>query len=198
MGAVIEQRQPATGAPRSSGYDRNDADWYCEPAVAVEALLDAERFIGEVYDPACGGGNIVEVCRARGLNAWGTDLVDRCGQKYGAAGVDFTSPVPTHCRGNVDNVITNPPFRHAEPFIRNALDRARYKVAVLVRLAFLEGQKRRVLFESLPMSRVLVFSRRISMPPGGQGIEAKGGAVAFCWIVFSHDHRGPPTVGWLA
>lgn len=187
----------ATIQYRRDQRERVEDDWYVEPPRAVEALLDAERFCGTVYDPACGGGNIVEVCRARGLDAWGTDLIDRCGQKYGAAGIDFTTPVPEHCRGNVDNIICNPPFKHAETFIRNGLDRARFKVAMLVRLAFLEGQRRRVMFKALPLARVLVFSSRISMPPGGQGIIAKGGAVAFCWLVFDHDWRGPATLDWL-
>lgn len=172
-------------------------DFYCEPAWAVQALLNAEPFEGEVYDPACGSGNILKVCRAAGLDAWGTDLVER-GPDRSSPLVDFTDDVPEAARGSVDNIICNPPFALAERFIENALLRSRRRVAMLVRLAFLEGQKRRLMFERTPLSRVLVFSRRVSMPPGGADIKATGGSIAFCWLVWRHGHEGAPTLGWLA
>lgn len=196
----------AKGNPRDSGYARNANDWYVEPAEAAHALIDAERFEGETLDPACGGGNIVRVFRARGLDAWGTDLVMRYDQMetdgmprpmFGCTG-DFTRPVPDECYSNVDNIVSNPPFKIAERFIVNGLKRARRKVALLQRLAFLEGQQRAALFLSSPLARVHVFSYRISMPPGGvTGIEAKGGSVAFAWFVWEHGHQGPPTINWL-
>jgi hypothetical protein len=182
-------------AVRQVQRERDKHDFYVEPAWAVEALLNVEGFQGEVYDPACGTGTIVEVCKKRGLDAWGTDLIARgyvpCVQ------TDFSKPVPDDCHDNVQNIVCNPPFRHAEVFIQNALLRAKFKVAMLLRLSFLEGQKRRALFEKSPLARVWVFSRRVSMPPGGQDIPAKGGAVAFCWLVWDHHWRGPPQIGWL-
>ena len=195
----------AKGNPRDSGYVRNTNDWYVEPAEAVHGLLDAERFDGETLDPACGGGNIVRVFRSRGLDCWGTDLVMRYDQMetdnmprpmFGCTG-DFTKPVPSHCTGNVDNIVSNPPFKIAEQFIVNGLKRARRKVALLQRLAFLEGQQRAALFKSTPLARVHVFAYRISMPPGGTDIEAKGGSVAFAWFVWEHGHQGAPTINWL-
>lgn len=177
---------------------RADEDFYVEPAWSVEALLDAESFIGDVYDPACGTGNIVDVCRARGLDTWGSDLVDRANGRFGPGGLDFlTISLSSGRKKLAGSIICNPPFKNAENFIRRGIEVTDRKVAMLVRLAFLEGQKRRAMFEALPLSRVLVFSRRVSMPPGGLGIEAKGGSVAFCWIVFEHGHRGPATIGWL-
>ena len=71
------------------------------------------------------------------------------------------------------------------------------KVAVLARLALLEGIKRRELFRSTPLARVWVSSRRVSMPPGGSDIEAKGGSIAYAWFVWDHAHTGSPVVGWL-
>ena len=195
----------AKGNPRDSGYARNANDWYVEPAEAVHALLDVETFQGETLDPACGGGNIVRVFRSRGLNAWGSDLVMRYDQMetdamprpmFGCTG-DFTRPVPDECCGNVDNIVSNPPFKIAEKFIVNGLKRARHKVALLQRLAFLEGQQRAALFTSTPLARVHVFAYRISMPPGGTEIEAKGGSVAFAWFVWEHGYRGAPTINWL-
>lgn len=176
--------------------ERDDHDWYQEPIWASEALFRAEPFIGDIYDPACGEGNVVTAARNMGFEAFGSDIVDRAAGCFGL--LDFLDEAAEpYVSYPVDNICTNPPYRDAERFIDLALKRSRFKVAALVRLAFLEGKRRRALFEQWPLSRVLVFSGRISMPPGGRGIKAKGGSVAFSWLVFAHGHDGPATVGWI-
>ena len=178
---------------------RNEHDWYIEPRRAIDALLEVERFVGRTWDPACGSGNIPDAFNARGLACWGTDIVDRDWRDFlgrfevhdfTAGGIAAGVPAP-------DNICTNPPYKLAEQFIRRSLVMATNKVAVLLRLSFLEGQRRRKLFEETPLARVWVFSSRISMPPGGMNIEAKGGAVAFCWMVWQRGWRGPAQIGWL-
>ena len=100
-----------------------------------------------------------------------------------------------------DNIICNPPFHLAERFIDRALLVTRRKVAMLLRWSFAEGGtgrsekshlRRRVLDEA-PLSRVYVFANRVSMPPGNGAVAAKGGAIAFGWFVWDHDHYGPAT-----
>ncbi len=71
------------------------------------------------------------------------------------------------------------------------------KVAIIQRLAFLEGQKRGGLFRSRPPARVWVFSSRQSMPPGGQDIPAQNGSVAYCWLVWDPNWGGDTALGWL-
>ena len=179
---------------RREQRDRAEGDFYVEPAWVVEALLDVERFSGGIWDPACGQGTIPKVLKARGHGSIiATDLVDH---GYGQAGYDFPA-LNYRAVGGADNIICNPPFKLAEAFVRQGLKFAKFKVAMLFRLAFLEGQARARLFDTTPLARVHVFSRRVSMPPGGQGIEAKGGAVAFAWFVWEHGYEGSPTLHWL-
>ena len=83
------------------------------------------------------------------------------------------------------------------PFLLHALKLTTGKVALLARLALLEGQKRRALFQSTPLARVWVSSRRVSMPPGGTDIPAKGGAIAYAWFVWERGYSGAPSLGWL-
>lgn len=188
------------GNPRSSGYDRAAEDWYREPPWLVDALLDVEHFDGAVLDPACGGGTIPSCCLSRGIPAYGADIVDR-----GWEVADFFDQSQPW-----DNIITNPPFNRAQEFVEHALSLARRKVAIVQRLAFLEGQKRRRLFETTPLARVWVSSRRACMPPGagwGDGQrdqwgalrtqEGRGGAIAYAWFVWDKAHQGPPSLGWL-
>ena len=175
---------------RASGYERVASDWYQEPRWAIDALLDVEQFAGRSWDPSCGGGNIPLAMLARGLDCWGSDISDR---GFGTTGLSFFD-----ARDRADNIVTNPPYGVIEPYIRHALTLTTAKVAVLARLAFLEGMKRRKMFHETPLARVWVSSRRMSMPPGGTAIEAKGGAIAYAWFVWDHSHVGAATVGWLA
>lgn len=172
--------------------NRERDDFYPTPPEAVEALLRVERFPGPVWEPACGDGAICRVLEAAGLEVIATDLVDR---GWGTAGVDF---LLDH-RTRAPSIVTNPPFKLAEPFIRHALARADAKVAMLARLAFLEGTARRQMFETTPLARVWVFSGRLKIWRSGEAPTSgrTGGMIAFAWFVWEHAHSGPPTLGWL-
>lgn len=161
--------------------ERSAQDFYREPAWAVEALLNAERFVGLVWDPACGTGNILKACRRREMLTVGSDIVDRGYDDF--AGMYNFATQTDALVDRVDNIICNPPFELAETFIKNGLGWATSKVAMLRRWAL----------EEAPLSRVYVFASRVSMPPGDFQGDAKGGAVAFGWLVWDHDHRGPAT-----
>ncbi|MGF1275514.1 hypothetical protein [Acetobacter pasteurianus] len=181
-------------AVRASGYERHTDDWYVEPAWCVDALIQVERpFIGEVLDPCCGGGNIGKCLTRAGVYTVNTDIVDR-----GGGPVDIVADYHDAI-GIVGpkSIVSNPPYGDAQDFVETALAGTRDRVCVLLRLAFLEGQKRREWFKSVPLARVWVSSKRISMPPGGSHVPAKGGSIAYAWFVFEHGYRGLPVIGWL-
>ena len=68
---------------------------------------------------------------------------------------------------------------------------------MLLRLAFLESLSRRDWFKKVPLARIWVSSRRMSMLPGNVDKPAQGGTVAYAWFVFEHGLSGPPIVGFL-
>ena len=187
---------------KRSDYVRDGLDWYVEPSWCVDLLLDRLPDLSTVWDPACGAGTIPEACRARGICAVGSDIADR---GYGRPDVDFL-PGPGGGRaipfGTPYAIITNPPYGKATDFIAEARRVARRIVAVLVRLDYLASQRRRALFVNHPPARVLVLSKRPSMPPGEQlasgAVQAKGGQHDFCWIVWDRRHDGPTQMEWLA
>jgi hypothetical protein len=191
-------RRPA-GLGLPSGRERAENDFYIEPRWLVEALLDAERFEGSVYDPFCGGGNIVGACLERGLAAVGTDLFDR---GFGTRRDAFCIAEP------IDNVLCNPPFKRIEEVIRHFSPLVQRKLVLLARLNVLEGQERRALFAESPPARVWISSRRPSIPPGDLAhprdqfgamnpLPASGGSTAFAWVVWDREYVGPPVLGWL-
>jgi hypothetical protein len=184
---------PANPQPRASN------DWYCEPTSAVEALLAAERFSGRSWDPACGRGTIPKAMFEAGLDCCGSDIVDRgyeCSVLH-----DFIKDDPARYYDGVDNIISNPPFNLARPFIDKALTIASHKVAMLLPLTFLEGQARARWLATTPLARVHVFSWRISMPPGelfvAGKIKAEGGKKCFAWFCWEHGWQGPPQINLL-
>lgn len=174
-----------TGTCRAPLRERGD-DLYETPPEAVYALLRVESLPHLVWEPACGPGNIVEVLRDAGYAVAATDLVD-----YGcpgqASGRDFlmeTTPA-------ADAIVTNPPFKLAEQFVAKARELVP-KVVMLLRLAFLESQRRTELLEAGDLARVWVFRKRLPMMhrDGWEGRKANSG-MAFAWFVWDRDHDGP-------
>jgi hypothetical protein len=169
--------------------DLDGPDFFPTPAWATHALLDNEKFEGNVWEPACGDGSMVEVIKSYGNDVIATDLYDR---GYGEPGVDFLVADKA-----ADNIITNPPYNAAEGFISTGLRRSRRKFALLLRLAFLEGANRqRTIFKVNPPARVWIFSERITFYPAGQ-VQAGSGTTAYAWFVWDHSHTGPTELKWL-
>lgn len=68
----------------------------------------------------------------------------------------------------------NPPFNRAEEHIRHALNTSRVGAAFLLRLAFLETEKRIPFWKEHPAAEVYVLSRRPSFTGGGTDSAAYG------------------------
>jgi len=177
--ATVSTRSRRQTAPK----ERHEEDWYVEPAGAVHALLMAEPFEGLTWDPCCGCGTIPRTMAKHGMRCLGSDVRDRAQGLYPVLNFIKTPPG----RRDIENIVMNPPYGIAQQMIQQARGCAARKVAALCRLAFLEGKGRAPWFASSHLSRVLVFSDRISMPPGdlleAGEVKPKGGAVAFAWFI---------------
>jgi hypothetical protein len=171
--------------------NREKDDFYPTPPAGTRALLSVETFEGKIWEPACGDGALSNVLLDAGYEVTSTDLIDRC---YGEHGVDFLM----EAQPRAPNIITNPPFKHADEFALKALSLTTGKVALLCRLSWLEGKKRRQMFESTPLARVWVFAGRLNMQRGRQPHKGESsGMIAFAWFVWEHGHKGPATLGWV-
>jgi len=167
---------------------RAENDWYSDPPEATEALLSAERFAGVSWDPACGLGTIPKVLAAHGHVCFRSDIVDR---GCGATVADFFQAEARPA----DNIVSNPPYNVAQAFADRALSIAKHKVALLLPLTFLEGERRTRWRLKTPLARIRTFSWRISMPPGellqAGAVTAQGGKKAFAWFIWEHGWQGP-------
>jgi hypothetical protein len=172
------------------GYSKKRAkyDYYTTPPYATEALIAVEAFPGVIWEPACGNGAISKVLLANNLSVISSDLINR---GYGEWGVDFLT-----ADRRVDHVITNPPYSLGQEFVEHSLLCATHKVAMLLKVNFLEGVRRRKMFESTPLKKVWVFSKRVTQLKDDQLLE-NGGMMCFAWFVWDHQYLGEPMVGWL-
>lgn len=168
--------------------DRAENDFYPTPDYVTRDLLRLETFTGSIWEPACGNGAMSKVMINAGMEVYSSDLVDR---GYGQPGINFL----TEYR-KVNNIITNPPYTLAEEFVYHALDWATDKVALFLKLAFLEGAGRQKMFLSTPLSKVYVYSKRVSFLKNGEGKQGSG-MIAFAWFVWEHGYTGEPTVRWI-
>jgi len=169
--------------------DLDGPDFFPTPAWATHALLENEHVEGEVWECACGDGAMSRVLESRALPVISSDLYER---GYGESGRDFLTATRT-----AENIITNPPYNAAEAFVRVGLQRSRRKLALLLRLAFLEGTNRsRTIFARTPPTRVWVFSERITFYPSGAEVKGSG-TTAYAWFVWEKDGPSGTELKWL-
>ena len=182
--------QPWThSSPDAKAYERSDDEWYVEPQWCSLRLFQEERFTGNIYDPCCGMGTIVVSALMAGFTAYGSDLKDR---GWDSTPQDFFVHHSLH-----DNIVCNPPFDIVPEFAQHALKRSRYKVAMIFPTARLNAAS---WLRETPLERVWLLTPRPSMPPGRlvqAGHKPGGGKSDYCWLVWSHDHAGPPRIHWL-
>ena len=100
------------------------------------------------------------------------------------------------------DIITNPPYRLAVDFVYKALRviPGGNKVAMFLRLQFLEGKSRKDLFARFPPKVIYVSSSRILCAKNGDfaRMQAAGGsAVAYAWFVWVKGLRQPTIVKWI-
>lgn len=182
------------GASNHSETDREVNDFYATDPNALKLLLEREEFDIYVWECACGKGHLSEVLQKHGYVVKSTDLIDR---GYGQGGVDFLQWTGTH----YGDIITNPPYKYAQQFVEHALEiipNGR-RVAMFLKLTFLEGKNRRKLFEQCPPEYIYVSSSRIQCALGGDFETYKNttSAAAYGWFIWRKGFTGEPKVRWF-
>lgn len=175
--------------------DSKENDYYATDPKAVELLLEEETFSPYIWECACGEGHISKVLEKHGYKVLSTDLVDR---DYGEGGVDFLKLTKEDIKGDLPrDIITNPPYKYAKEFVEHALEISAdsTKIAMFLKLTFLEGQGRRELFRTNPPQTVYVSSARLEC--GKDGVFTGQSAVAYCWVVWRKGHAGPTNIKWI-
>lgn len=182
------------GATNHSKGKRHPEDYYATEPKAVEMLLDLETFNPLIWECACGEGHISKVLEARGYEVLSSDLVDR---GYGSQ-FDFlnTQIDEGYFQGDI---ITNPPYKYGKEFVEKALETVPEgnRVAMFLKLQFLESQKRRALFNATPPELIYVSSSRLNCAKNGDFETYYSSAIAHGWFIWRKGFTGEPRIRWF-
>lgn len=159
-------------------------DFYPTPIWGTKALMKHEKFKGTILEPCCGEGDMSKILKTEGNKVISYDLYDR---GFGRQ-KDFFK-----IKGMYDNIVTNPPFNIAEDIFHHAFPIVKRKLCLFLRSAFVEsiGRYERI-FSQNPPSRLLIFSRRISLYPKGTKISG-GGTVSYAWFIWDKQQKEKQT-----
>ncbi len=183
------------GASNHTEEDRQLEDYYATEPLATELLLGLENFSPNIWECACGELHMANVLKSRGYTVRATDIVKRCND---VEVLDFLK-----CTQKFDgDIITNPPYKFATDFVYKALELVNdgNKVAMFLKLTFLESKSRKKLFEKYPPKVIYVSSSRLQCAKNGDFDTYKKGvgtAVAYAWYIWEKGYKGETIIKWF-
>lgn len=135
----------------------------------------------------------------KGYNVKSSDIIDRGYPNTEV--IDFLNFTKEQNKYSRD-IITNPPYKYAKEFVEHALDISMdgTKVAMFLKLQFLEGKARGKLFEKYPPKTIYVARGRLLCAKNGEFEKMKAGggsAVAYAWYVWEKGYTGSTIVKWF-
>lgn len=179
------------GVKSNGRLNREDYDFYATDPIAIKELMKIEKLNHRIWEPACGQGHLCKPLIEAGYDVRCTDLVDR---GFGEGGIDF---LWTFDDWDGD-IITNPPYKYAEDFIKHALEiiSKGNKVCMFLKIQFLEGKGRQTLFRNHPPKTIWVSSSRIKCGMNGN-FEGCSSMMALAWFVWEKGYQGDTVVKWF-
>lgn len=180
------------GASNHTDKEREIHDYYATDPKTIKPLFEKESFSEHIWEPACGEGHLSKNIRELNHSVLSSDLINR---GFGDFFCDFLQS-QNHWNGDI---ITNPPYKYAQEFVEHSLELISNgnKVAMFLKLTFLEGQKRRKMFDKYPPKIIYVFSERQKCAINGKFEETGSSAAAYAWFVWQKGFTGKPTIEWI-
>ena len=178
------------GASNHSSLTREVNDYYATDPKAVELLLEKEKFSINLLEPSCGEGHISKVLSEHGYNVTSSDLINR--------GFGNTQDFFDYKYFN-GNIITNPPYKVALDFVKHSLEIIPdgNKVAMFLKIQFLESKSRRIFFDEFPPKKIYVASSRLICAMNGEFDKYKSSAACYAWFVWEKGYTGKPEIDWI-
>lgn len=204
---ALQGAKLAGGNPKN---DRVDYDFYATDPIAVQKLLTKYAINGnEILEPCVGNGNIANAINnfyTNKCNITGIDIVDR-----GYPNTIVQDYLTWETDKKFDCIITNPPFSLAKEFVEKSMtllndryDEDGYpngQLIMFLKIQFLEGAKRKELFEKYPPKYIYVFRNRMATWNNGEPLDPNGKrwATTMChaWFVWEKGSTTEPIIRWL-
>ena len=185
------------GSTNHSDTERQKEDFYATEPLATVLLCEKEKFSPTVWEPCVGMGHIAEVLKQQGYEVVCSDIVDRGYPKTQI--MDFLCAETIGGGGNQNDIVTNPPYKLAAQFVKRALDISAVgvKVAMFLKIQFLESQERWELFKEYPIKTVYVATKRLKCAKDGKFDETESSAMCYAWFVWVKGYKGDTIVKWI-
>ena len=186
------------GASNHTVNERQQHDFYATEPKAAQLLLQEETFAPNIWECACGQGHLSKVLEQAGYSVRSTDIVYR-----GFGEIEPVDFLFFQNAGSFDgDIITNPPYKYALEFVKQALHvvKTGHKIAMFLKLTFLEGKERKQFFMDNPPKTVYVSSSRLLCAKNGEFekmIKGGGSAVAYAWFVWVKGYQGDTVIKWI-
>lgn len=190
--------QLAGGNPTN---ERVEYDFYATNPKAVEMLLEKYQFNenGNWLECCVGQGHISKVIENKfNCNVDGIDIIDR-----GYPNTIVADYLTWETDTKYDNILSNPPYSLGKEFVEKSIEllNDNGKLAMFLKVQFLEGGKRKKLFEKYPPKYIYVFRNRMATWNNGEPLDTNGKrwATTMChaWFIWEKDSTTEPIIRWL-
>ncbi len=168
-------------------------DFYATDPIAIRLLLQEETFSKDVWECASGLDHLANELKANGYNVRTSDIVKRTDT---TEVLDFLSDGVREWDGDI---ITNPPYCNAFEFVKKALSLVKdgSKVAMFLRIQFLESKARKQFFIENPPKKIYVSSSRIPTAKDGDFDSLSSSVICYCWFVWQKGYKGDTVLKWI-
>ena len=170
---------------------RQANDLYCTNPIAVQMLLDKEKFNENVWECCYGLGHISRTLQDNGYKVRKSDIINYTNEDD----IEIIDML-TYDKPYDGDIITNPPYKYSTEIAEKCLELSSGKVALYSSLTFLATQKRKPLFEKYPPKTVYIMSKRISCAKEGN-FNNVNGAIDYCWVVWDKNYNGSTEIVWI-
>ena len=178
--------------------ERQENDYYATNPTALSLFLDKLKednikLSREIWEPSCGEGHLSKVLIRKGYDVFSSDLIDR---GYGEVEIDFLNNNYIKCNGDI---LTNPPFKLAEQFVEVAMNKIKQgnKLLLFLKIQFLEGQRRKKLFQKHKPKFVYCYSARQLCAKNGEFEKYTATTQFYCWVIWEKGFTGDTIIKWI-
>jgi len=172
---------------------RNDwIDFYQTPTWCIDKLLEKEIFNKNIHEPCSWAGAISKVLEKAWYNVLSQDIREDKGVYW-----EKWQDLLQYDKPKFWDIVTNPPYFIAKEFIEKSLTLTEWKVAMLLKLSFLESKWRYEFFKNTPLKKVYVFCKRVNMYPEWQPMPKNSWTIAYAWYIWEKWYKWEPVIDWI-
>lgn len=188
----LEKVFTTLGASNHSREERQEQDYYATDPIAIHKLLEIEKFNHNIWECASGENHLAQPMVEAGYNVRCSDIIKRTPT---TEQLDFLK----YKEKWVGDIVTNPPYKNAAEFVEKSMEVVQEgaKIAMFLKLQFLEGQKRRQLFIKYPPKVIYVSSSRIMCAKNGDFEKYNQSAIAYAWFIWEKGYKGETIIKWF-